>query len=394
MAIAYVGSPTAGTSTGTTVTTGSRTWTTGNVVVLGFATSNGALAVNSISASGGTIRAFAMPACIRNSSPGEETWVVFIDSGFTGTITANVSGSANHVLAAGEYSGVTGFGVGNSSAPTSTANPSLSLSAFSGGGAPWTVGVFVANSATDSTAGTGNLRSVGNLTNVTVAIVDNTSTTCAVTHASANWGIGVLELYDGGSELGNGVYTLTGTGSNGYASGYNGFQYGVSFTTGSNPDGYTLNSASVITNDAGNTGNLRAAVYDNDADPGKDLVADSGSAAFGIPAGSGTANVHVAALTATLLPSTTYHVTWNNDTSAIALRLDDTTFAAGTTARYIASAYGAPPDPWGSLSTEAAGPHMWVHVTAIAAAAVPPGNLLANNGRWLRGNDGRPLKVT
>jgi len=387
---------TSGVSTGSSVTTGSRTWTAGNIVVCGFHGANGATAVNSISASGGAIRAFGMPAAIRNSSPALETWIVFIDTGFTGTLTGNLSGSDNSVFTASEYSGVTGFGVGNSSAPTSTANPSISLTFSDAVGAPWTVAVFSANSATNPTANVGNLRVANNQTNVTGALVDNVTNTCSVTHASANWGIGIIELYDGGSDLGNGVYSLGGAGggTNGYGDGYNGFTYGVGFTTGSNPAGYTLNSASIITNNMGSgAANLRAAVYDDDADPGKDLVADGGNLPFGVAAGAGAGIVHVSPLSGTLLPNTNYWATFNNDTATVAYRFDDSVGPyTGTSAFFVASTFGTPPNPWGSRTQEDSGGHIWVHVTPIVVNT-PRGILRDNDGVMLRSGSGRLLRV-
>lgn len=373
MAIAFVQSPAVGTGAATTATTGSATWTTGNTILISSAVSNGGIAVNTISTSGGTVRWFAVPSSIRNSSPGLETWVGFIDTGWTGTITHNLSGSTNSVICAAEYSGVGGIGVGNSSAPAATANPSISLT--TSGADTWVVGCFAANDTTAYTAGTGNLRASGSLTNVGGALVDNPSDTivggtgtASVTHSSATWGIGIIELYDGGLNIGNGAYSFGGSGTNGYATGdYNNVQAGVSFTTGNNANGYTLNSASVFTNDAGTTGSLRTAIYTNAADPNKALVAQGGPAAFGIPAGTGTPNIHAIPLVATLAANTTYWVTWNNNLSTIAYRLDDTAFASGTLDRYILVTFGSAPSPWGTTTTELGGPHMWVHVTPIVA---------------------------
>lgn len=372
MAIAFVGAPTAGTGTGTATTTGSRTWTAGNVVVVASSVSNGNIAVNSITSSGGAITWFALPAAIRNTSPGNETWFGVITTGFTGTITQNLSGSTNSVINAAEFSGTVACGIGNSSAPVSTADPSISLT--TSGGNTWVVGTFTANDTAAFTAGTGTLSTSATLTNVGGALVYNASNaaiggtgTASVTHASASWGIGLIELYDGGIDYGNGAYSLGGPGTNGYSGGYNNFQTGVSLTTGANAGGYTLNSASLITNHAGNSGDLRCALYDNDASPGKDLIVQGGPLAFGIPAGTGTPNIHTIALASALAANTTYWITWNNNNSSIAMRIDDTSFSAGTLDIFATATFGAAPDPLGAESQENGGPHMWVHVSPVAA---------------------------
>lgn len=383
--VAYVQSPTSGVSTGTTVTTGSATWTTGNIVIVGFHPSNGSIAVNTMTSSGGTIRWFTHPSAVSNASPGLETWIGFIDSGFTGTITGNLSGSTNSVLTASEYSGVTSIGIGARSTPAATANPSQSLAAFTGSGAPWTVCNFTCNNNTNPTSNVGNLRTAGNQTNVAGAMVDNTTVTCSVTHASATWAIGIIELYDGGIDYGNGAYSFGGAGggTNGYlGGGYQNFYYGARFTTGSNPAGYRLASLACFTSNTGsNSANYRGAVYDNDADPGKDLVADTGSFAFGTAGGSGSANLHIgAAAGQTLDPNTDYYVVFNTDHTTTGYRADDINATyTGATSYYTATTFGAPPNPWGTTSTEASGGHMWVHVDAIPAAGDANARLLGGD---------------
>jgi len=362
-------SPTAGTGNTNAPVTGSFTPAVGDIIICTLASAAGATAVNSITASTATIVAMALPACIRNSSPAEELWVLFVTaiSGAT-TLTANLSATDQCVFNASGYAGAVGVGIGNSSAPATTANPSISVTRNAADSI--TVAGFSANTNAAFTAGTGNLRNSGTSSTVVGgAIVDNAGDSCSVTHASATWGIGIVELYGSAEiQLGNGVNGLAGTGTNGYVAAFDGNYDGVSFTTGGNAGGYTLLSAHVITNAAGSTGNLRSAVYDNTASPNRVRIVDSGaSLAFGTPAGTGTPNQHVQTISATLNANTTYVIMWNNDTATIAYRMDDTTGAAGITDRFRAVAFGAAPNPLGAETTETFGPHMYVTMVPISS---------------------------
>jgi len=370
-AIAFVQNPTVGTSAASPCASGSATWTATNAIVAGFGSSNGATAVTGITASTDTF--FALPGAISNSSPGHEVHVAAGIAGGSYTLSLAVSSASNMVCGGDEYSGVSGFGVQKNSAPATLTNPSISLTTTAPNS--WCVAIFSSN---DTNAFTG-VRWSGSLTNTTTAMADSgpvTSVggtcTVSVTHVSASIGMGIVELLAGTTQIGNGVLSLGGGGGpNGYLNGFANNLDAVTGTTGAASNGYTGAVLCLITNDAGNTGNIRGGIYTDASGLPSALVtnSDTGSTAFGIPAGSGTANLHCLAFggSVTLAKSTPFWPTWNNDTTNIAMRVDSTTCAAGgTTDEFIAFTYAAMPGTFGSSASETCGPHMWAEMYATA----------------------------
>lgn len=304
-------------------------------------------------------------------------WVIRILTGFTGTIAVNqsIANNANTILS--EYAGTLSVGFQMRSTPT-TADPSQTITLTQRRhGRPRIVGAFTCNNGTPCTAGIGNLREAPTQGGATTgALVDSDGDTISVTHANATWADGIIELYAGGSDAGNGAYSFGGSGTNGYmtAGWFQNFYTGVPFTTGSAPYGYWLNSASLLTNNAGSgAANFRAAIYNDNAEPLKALIADSGIKPFGTAGGSGTPSLHVAPFFSDIIlpPNTPHHVAWNTDSATAQYRVDDTTTAAGTLDRNLSLAFGVPPDPWGATSTDNAGPHMWVHLTPVLPPESP-----------------------
>lgn len=145
---------------------------------------------------------------------------------------------------------------------------------------------------------------------------------------------------------------------------YNDFQDGVLCTTGGNAGGYTVESCGVILGAA--AGNIRCAVYDGIADP-KSLLCQSASQAVNDVA------LNTLSLTAAscgnLAPNYPYWVTFNLDNAATAYaKIDGTNNActgAANSSFFVASTFGAAPNPWGTRTGEACQHSMRLTLTPV-----------------------------
>lgn len=140
----------------------------------------------------------------------------------------------------------------------------------------------------------------------------------------------------------------TGTGtvdSNGWSN----FQAGRSCTTGGNSAGYTVQSCSIRLGAEPTAANIRCAIYNNTADPNKALLCQGGPQA----ATPNATNTITLSGCGTLTASTVYWITHNNDQNDLAYRDVNATACTGvTTDFFVASTFGAAPNPWGTRGSD------------------------------------------
>jgi len=207
-AVAFVQNPTAGNpGSVTTCTTGSATWTGGNVIVIVAAIRTATSTVSSITQSAGSNTYTFESAASGNNTVRVEMWTAINIAGGTFTISVNLSASSKVVCAAAEYSGVGSFA--NATFTTaSVANPSFNVTVSANS---WCSAGFVGQGTGTFTAGGGtNLR--GNAvssggsasSNVGGAQVDAGPVgvppcTVSVTNSDTTWALGGIELVPGGA---------------------------------------------------------------------------------------------------------------------------------------------------------------------------------------------------